>query len=176
MKILLLLPLAVELFWPMCGYMSQWSVQSLDTLVEQARYIFFIITLVRFPSMQRHMTMVSANEEVITHSNDAIMGAVASQITSLTLVFSTFYSDADQRKHQSSASVAFVREIHRGPVNSPHKWPVTRKMFPLDDVIITCNVFSPWISKWLKSKTNIWRISLLGRKAILKNTQLSANR
>ena len=43
---------------------------------------------------------------------------------------------ADQRKHQSSASLAFVREIHRGPVNSPHKWPVTRKIFPFDDVIM----------------------------------------
>ena len=64
------------------------------------------------------------------------MGAVASQITSLTIVFSTVYSDADQRKHQSSASLAFVRGIHRGPVNSPHKWPVTRKMFPFDDVIM----------------------------------------
>ena len=40
------------------------------------------------------------------------------------------------RKHQSSASLAFVRGIHRGPVNSPHKWPVTRKMFPFDDVIM----------------------------------------
>ena len=40
------------------------------------------------------------------------------------------------KKHQSSASLAFVRGIHRGPVNSPHKWPVTRKMFPYDDVII----------------------------------------
>ena len=44
--------------------------------------------------------------------------------------------DADQRKHQSSASLAFVQGIHRGPVNSPHKWPVTRKMFPFDDVIM----------------------------------------
>ena len=64
------------------------------------------------------------------------MGAMASQITSLTIVYSTVYSDADQRKHQSSASQAFVRGIHRGPVNSPHKWPVTRKMFPFDDVIM----------------------------------------
>ena len=60
------------------------------------------------------------------HYNDAIMGTMASQITSLTIVYSTVYSDADQRKHQSSASLAFVRGIHRGPVNSPHKWPVTR--------------------------------------------------
>ena len=64
------------------------------------------------------------------------MGRIASQITSLTIVYSTVYTNADQRKHQSSASLAFVRGIHRGPVNSPHKWPVTRKMFPFDDVIM----------------------------------------
>ena len=66
---------------------------------------------------------------------DIIMGAISSQITSLTIVNSTVYSNADKRKHQSSASLAFVRGIHRGPVNSPHKWPVTR-MFPFDDVIM----------------------------------------
>ena len=61
---------------------------------------------------------------------------MASQITSLAIVYSTVYSDADQRKHQSSASLAFVRGIHRWPMNSPHKRPVTRKMFPFDDVIV----------------------------------------
>ena len=75
-------------------------------------------------------------ERTIHHYNDVIMGAIASQITSLTIVYSIVYSDADQRKHQSSASLAFVRGIHRGPVNSPHKWPVTRKMFSFDDVIM----------------------------------------
>ena len=64
------------------------------------------------------------------------MSAMASQSTRLTIVYSTVYSDADQRKHQSSASLAFVRGIHRGPVNSPHKGPVLRKMFPFDDVIM----------------------------------------
>ena len=59
------------------------------------------------------------------HYDDVIMGTIASQITSLTSVYSTVYSDADQSKHQSSASLAFVWGIHRGPVNSPHKWPVT---------------------------------------------------
>ena len=68
------------------------------------------------------------------------MGAMASQIISLTIVYWTVYSDADQKKHQSLASLAFVWGIHRWPVNSPHKWPVTRKMFPLDDVIM--------ITKW----------------------------
>ena len=72
----------------------------------------------------------------LSHYCDVKMGAMASQITSLSIVYSTVYSDADQRKHQSSASLAFVRGIHRGPVNSPHKWPVTQKMFPFDDVIM----------------------------------------
>ena len=64
------------------------------------------------------------------------MSTIASQITSLTIVYSTVYSDADQRKHVSSVSLAFLRGIRRGPVNSPHNWPVTRKMFPFDDVIM----------------------------------------
>ena len=70
------------------------------------------------------------------HYDDIIMSTIASQITSLTIVYSTVYSDADQRRHQSSASLAFVRGIHLGPVNSLHKWPVTQKMFPFDDVIM----------------------------------------
>ena len=64
------------------------------------------------------------------------MGAIVSQITSLTIVYSTVYSEADQGKYQSTALLAFVWGIHRRPVNSPHKWPVTRKMFPFDDVIM----------------------------------------
>ena len=71
-----------------------------------------------------------------SHYGDVIMGTIASQITSLTIVYSIVYSDADQRKHQSFASLALVRGIHQGPVNFPHKWPVTRKMFPFDDVIM----------------------------------------
>ena len=70
------------------------------------------------------------------HYNDVIMGARASQITSLTIVYSAVYSDADQRKHQSSLSLVFLW----GPVNSPRKWPVTRKMFPFDDVIMAWNI------------------------------------
>ena len=65
-----------------------------------------------------------------------ITGAMTSQITSLTIVYSTVHLGADQRKHQSSASKAFARGIHRWSVNSPHKWSVTRKMLPFDDVIM----------------------------------------
>ena len=75
------------------------------------------------------------------------MGMMASQITSLTSVNSTAYSGADQRKHQSSASLAFVQGIHWWPLNSPHEWPVTRKMFPFDDVIM-------WIPHQLHTYSN----------------------
>ena len=79
---------------------------------------------------------LQVSEAHIYHYGDVIMGAIASQITSLAIVYSAFYSVADQRKYQSSALLACVRKIHRGPVNSPHKWPVTWKMFPFDDVIM----------------------------------------
>ena len=68
--------------------------------------------------------------------NCVIMSPMASQITGASMVYSTVYSDADHRDKYSSASLAFVRRIHRWPVNSPHKGPVTRRMFPIDDVIM----------------------------------------
>ena len=95
---------------------------------------------------------VRKNNPQTQHYGDVIMGAVASQITSLANVYSTVYSDTEQRKHLSSASLAFVRGIHRTPVNSPHRCPVTRKMFPFDDVIMKKymrsmgpNVITRWI-------------------------------
>ena len=78
------------------------------------------------------------------HYSDVIMGVMASQITSFTSVYSSVYSGADQRKHQSSASLAFVRGIHQWPVNSPHKGPVTWKMFPFYDVIIVRSDVFVW--------------------------------
>ena len=69
------------------------------------------------------------------------MTTMASQITSLTVVYSTVYSDADQRKHQSSASLAFCVGNSPGPVNSPHKGPVTRQIFPFDDVIMRYTIY-----------------------------------
>ena len=90
--------------------------------------------------MNQIRTIIQPNQHVARHNcvhySDVIMDAMASQITSLTIVYSTVYLGTDQRKHQSSASLAFVRGIHRWPVNSPHKGPVTRKMFPFDDVIM----------------------------------------
>ena len=70
------------------------------------------------------------------HYSDVIMSVMASQSTSRTIVYSNVYSGTDQRKHQSSASLAFVRGIHQWLVNSPHKAPVMQKMFPFHDVIM----------------------------------------
>ena len=75
------------------------------------------------PTKQRYTT-----QNIYEHYDDVIMGWMASQITSLTIVYSTVFSDADQRKRQSVT----------GPVNSPHRWLVTRKLFPFDDVIMQC--------------------------------------
>ena len=72
----------------------------------------------------------------LIHYSDIIIGVMASQIASLMIVYSTVKSGADQRKYQSSASLAFVLGIQRWPVNSRHKGPVRWKMFPSDDVVM----------------------------------------
>ena len=87
------------------------------------------------------------------HYNDVIMGAIASQITSLTIVFSAVYSDADPRQHQSSASLAFVRGIHRGPVNSPHKWHLRGKCFHL--------MTSSWAMREQRPGSDTWAVYLM---------------
>ena len=74
-------------------------------------------------------------EQNKAHYSDFVMSAMASQITCVSIVCSTVCSGADQRKHQSTASLAFVSGIHRWPLDSHHKGPVTWKMFPFDDVI-----------------------------------------
>ena len=90
------------------------------------------------------------------HKSYAIMSAMACQITSVSIVYSNVCSGADERKHRSTASLAFVRRIHRWPVNSPHKGPVTRKMFPFHDVIMGCHY--EWHKKtvvlYLKTSTH----------------------
>ena len=74
--------------------------------------------------------------QIAIHYSDIIMSAMASEITRPAIVCLGAYSGADWRKRQSFASLAIARGIHRWPVNSPHKGPVTRKMFPFDDVIM----------------------------------------
>ena len=99
------------------------------------------------------------------------MGAMASKITSLTIIYSSIYSSADQREHQSSASLAFVRGIYRRPVNSPHKWPVTRKMFPFDDVIMVYASDTPEgqhyiYDEWTNDESTEWTIMIMSDKLL----------
>ena len=84
-----------------------------------------------------------------SHYNDVIMSAIASQITNLTIVISTFYSGADQRKHQSFASLAFVRGIHRWPVNYPHKGQWRAKC----SIWWRHHVFVVYVFCWLHEKS-----------------------
>ena len=90
------------------------------------------------------------------------MCAMASQIISLMIVYSTVYSDADQRKHQSSMSLAFVWGIHWWPVNSPHKWSVMRKMSPFDDVImwvVLARLSTKKDVNTLRPRKNVWQFA-----------------
>ena len=102
--------------------------------ISGASYIFFLLERWCYPcsffSYTRYVICLSCN------FSDVIMSTMASQITSLTIVYSTAYSGPGERKHKSSVSLAFVRGIHRGLVNSPHKARVTRKLFPFDEVIM----------------------------------------
>ena len=105
--------------------------------ITTARHILREICCSFFESLLTHLSLVPHIDGLVQdHYNDVIMGPMASEITNLTIVYSTVYLGADQRKHQSSASLAFVQGIHRWPVKSSHRWSVTRKMSPFDDVIM----------------------------------------
>ena len=84
----------------------------------------------------------------ILHYGDALISAMASQITSVSIVCSTVCSGADQRKHLSSAALTFVRGIQRWPEDSPQKGPVTRKMLPFADLIVTDDISNAF--SWMK--------------------------
>ena len=120
-------------------HLVYWYDAALLPYLDLYKYTFKLFCTIITPCWNR-LTLIWTpgliTQEPVVHYNDFIMGTKASQITSLTIVYSTIYSVADHRKHQSSTSLAFVQGIHRGPVNSLHKWPVTRKMFPFDDIIM----------------------------------------
>ena len=100
--------------------------------VRSALY-FVVLGISRFYPDYTGLFKTTGNSALQWRHNEP---AVVSQITDVSIVRSTFGSGADLRKHHSSASLAFVRAIQQWPVNSPHKRPVTQKMFPLDDVIM----------------------------------------
>ena len=94
----------------------------------------------------------------LIHYSDAIMSPIASQMTSMVIVYSIVCSCVNQRKYKSSASVAFVRRIHLWPVNYPHRRSVTRKMFPfyassfrkwVDQIKILRMTWPNFLSEWI---------------------------
>ena len=111
------------------------------------------------------------------HDNDVIMSTMASQINSLAIVYSAVYS----RRRSKKTSKLRVTRLRVGnlpwPVNSPHKGPVKRKMFPFDDVIMTVYSFQDighgwgmrcWV--WHTQETSEWwahDIPLHGKKCRL---------
>ena len=129
--------------WPISGKVSKsfWIKSACITAQWEYRaYIFFVKNTITMCASFRYFIYCVVHVQSICwgclHYNDVIMSAMASQITSVSIVYPTVCFGADQRK-QNSASLAFVRGIHRWPVNSPHKGPVTRKMFPFDGVIMS---------------------------------------
>ena len=121
------------------------------------------------------------------NNSDVIMSTMASRITSLTIVYTTVYSGADQIKHQSSASLAFVRGIRRSPVNFPHKGPVTRKCFHLMTLSWMTDIwqntfFQMYYPRWkpLNFKLNFIELCSFGSNrlwvSICSDTSLAANR
>ena len=112
----------------------KWTSRGFPSQTASGEALVFSLLLARknhFTHTWRHPN-VEAN-----HYSDVIMSMMASQITRLAIVYSIVCSGADQRKQQSSVSLAFVMGIHRSPVNIPEKGPVTWKLFPFDDVIMT---------------------------------------
>ena len=87
--------------------------------------------------------------EEALHYYDVIMTTIASQITSLTVVYSTVYSEGRSKKTLKLRVTGLCVGNSPGPVNSPHKGPVTRKMFPFDDVIM-------WYSRVWKDKLLVY--------------------
>ena len=115
------------------------------TLKDMILYNFETLRALRFKSSNAFLKRPPGCP-CLRHYSDIIMGAMASQITRVPIVYATVCSDAYQSKHKSSASLAFVRGIHRSPMTPPppphtHKWPVTRKMFPFHDVIVAWYTF-----------------------------------
>ena len=102
--------------------------------------------LLLFCRQQRGLSLNARRSSVRfpSHYSDVIIGAMASQTSSLMIVYSTGYLGADVRKISKIRVNGLVRGIHWWPVNSQHKGPVTRKMFPFDDVIMT-NMEAKWM-------------------------------
>ena len=115
------------LWWPRTAI-----INVVSCLVKRLSLFLYCLSEIKFTTT----TWRHAYQTRVRHYNDTTMSTMASQITRFLIAYSTVFSCGGQRKHQSSASLAFVRGNHRWQVNSPQKGPVTRKMVPFDDIIM----------------------------------------
>ena len=126
--------------WPMLTYHQWWlcisKIQTYPLMKRELGLGLRLQVYIVSPTVIVTSWDASQNLHINSHYSDVIMSAVPSQITGVTIIYPTICSDADQRKHQSSTSLAFVWGIDWLPVNFPQKGPVTRKRFPFDDVIM----------------------------------------
>ena len=110
--------------WQVCLHLLAWWICPQLTNTKSLSIISWILQWTQWTYIH-----VTTHEGI--HYADVIMGPIASQITSLTTVYSIVYSDADQRKHQSSASLAFVWGIHRDRWTPRTKGQLRGKCFHL---------------------------------------------
>ena len=120
----------------MCVYMFGMSHTNLIMSVGRNMVSLLKQKHVSFKHTSLEIYVVNSGKIFQTHYSDVTMSMMASQTTGVSIVCSTVCSTIDQRTHQSSTSLAFVRGIYRWLLNSPHKGPVTRKTLPFDDVIM----------------------------------------
>ena len=111
--------------------LRNWNSHQSDILV-----MFHIVD-----TQQQTCTVDKQFNHWIFHYIDVIMSAIASEITSLAIVYSTVYSVSDQRKKTKLCVTILCEGNSPVTVNSPHEGPVARKMFPFDDVIMHNSVF-----------------------------------
>ena len=130
-------PVILGWYWK-CGSLGTFKVSSLPFYLVTRDDALYLVWCWSRPAMRCHTSQCAL---VVLccgiRYNDIIMSAMASQITSVTIVCSNLCSGADHRKHQSSGSLVFMRGIHRWPAESHHKGPVRQKVFPFDDVIMS---------------------------------------
>ena len=124
--------------WNLTGFGGIFYIATLPAFVVSMRTRHFLVTLVRM-------------EASLQWRNDERGGVSTHWRLDC---YSIVYAGVNQRKHLSAASLAFVRGIHRWPVNSPHKGPVTRRMLPCDDVIMYSWESMKWNTKLQLKQSN----------------------
>ena len=116
-------------------FRRQTHILRLSYLLGGPWYGYISVSEAFLMNLSKYLTQVPKRTFFLFVTNK-VQQIKSSEITSRTIVYSIIHSGAYQRKHHSSASLAFVRGFHRSPVNYPHIGPITRKMFPFDDVIM----------------------------------------